>query len=198
MRHTLTELNTIWDDIQSDRQPLRPMSAAGGIDVPPAAFFTDSLMEVLSVPIPGRSDRAIYARKPGGEWTELQIRSAELLEQENRSACGPLRGGGKKARPRVRCDAKQVGSVARLTIPATYWDDYSERQAVDDPSQMAVEVKRSSNRVTIEADPIQLQYLKADADFYAQGNTDDTPAAVLRGAKRVAELCAEIDSRVKT
>lgn len=84
--------------------------------------------------------------------------------------------------------------MVQLTIPATYWDDYSERQAVDEPSQMAVEVKRAGSRVTIEADPIQLKYLKSDADFYAEGNTDDAPAAVLRGAKRVAELCAAIKS----
>lgn len=84
--------------------------------------------------------------------------------------------------------------MVQLTIPATYWDDYSERQAVDEPSQMAVEVKRAGSRVTIEADAIQLQYLKSDADFYAEGNTDDTPSAVLRGAKRVAEMCASIAS----
>lgn len=80
--------------------------------------------------------------------------------------------------------------MALLTIPATYWDDYSERSPIDDPAQMAVEVKRSGNRVTIEANAVQLMYLKSDAEFYAQGNTDDTPMAVLRGAKRVAELCA--------
>ena len=80
--------------------------------------------------------------------------------------------------------------MALLKIPATYWDDYSERSPVDEPAQMAVEVKRAGNRVTIEANAIQLEYLSGDAEFYAQGNTDDTPAAVLRGAKRVAELCA--------
>ena len=86
--------------------------------------------------------------------------------------------------------------MVQLTIPATYWDDYSERQAVDEPSQMAVEVKRAGSRVTIEADAIQLRYLKDDAEFYAQGNTDDTPPAVLRGAKRVVELCAALNCQV--
>lgn len=87
--------------------------------------------------------------------------------------------------------------MAVLTIPATYWDDYSERQAVDEPEQMAVEVKRAGSRVTIEADAVQMKYLKADADFYAQGNTDDTPAVVLRGAKRVVELCAAINNQAQ-
>lgn len=82
--------------------------------------------------------------------------------------------------------------MARLILPATYWDDYSDRQAVDDPSQMAVEVKRAGNRVTVEADVVQLAYLKSDADFYAEGNTDGTPPAVLSGAKRTAGLCAAL------
>lgn len=85
--------------------------------------------------------------------------------------------------------------MVQLTIPAIYWDDYSERQAVDEPSQMAIEVKRVANRVTIEADATQLRYLKSDADFYAEGNTDDTPAAILRGAKRVAALCAGLNDQ---
>ena len=80
--------------------------------------------------------------------------------------------------------------MARLIIPASYWDDYSERSPVDAQDQMAVEVERAGNRVTIDVNAIQLKYLKGDADFYAQGNTDDTPVAVLRGAKRVAVLCA--------
>lgn len=82
--------------------------------------------------------------------------------------------------------------MVRLTIPATYWDDYSERMAVDEPSQMASEIRRAGNRVTIEADSIQLKYLHSDAEFYAGDNTDDTPAAVLRGAKRVVELCSPL------
>lgn len=80
--------------------------------------------------------------------------------------------------------------MVQLTIPATYWDDYSERSPVDEPAQMAVEIKRSGNRVTIEAGWIQLVYLKSDAEFYAQGNTDGSPSAVVNGAKRVAELCS--------
>lgn len=82
--------------------------------------------------------------------------------------------------------------MAQLTVPARYWDDYSERSPVDSPAQLATEVRRAGNRVTIEANAEQLRYLKGDADFYAQGNTDDTPAAVLRGSKRVAELCRAI------
>ncbi len=89
--------------------------------------------------------------------------------------------------------AVSANGMAQLTIPATYWDDYSERSPVDEPAQMAAEVKRAGSRVTIEADAIQLKYLKGDAEFYAQGNTDDTPVAVVRGARRVVELCRTLN-----
>lgn len=85
--------------------------------------------------------------------------------------------------------------MPQLTVPASYWDDYSERQPVDEPDQMAIEVKRYGNRVTISGNEIQLKYLKSDADFYAEGNTDNTPASVIRGARRVASLCAAIISQ---
>lgn len=81
-------------------------------------------------------------------------------------------------------------AVLQLTVPATYWEDYSERCPDDQVDQMATEIRRAGHRVTIEVNAVQLQYLQGDADFYAQGNTDDTPPAVLRGAKRVAQLCA--------
>lgn len=84
-----------------------------------------------------------------------------------------------------------------LTVPSAYWDDYSERNAVDEPDQMASEVKRSGNRVTIEANVVQLHYLRSDAAFYAEGNTDDAPAAVLRGAKRVVAICSELSCQAR-
>jgi hypothetical protein len=84
-------------------------------------------------------------------------------------------------------------TTVKLVIPAMYWDDFSDRCPVDDPSQMPNELRRSGSRVTVEVNPFQLEYLKGDADFYAGGNTDGTPPGVLRGAKRVAELCAAIN-----
>lgn len=75
-----------------------------------------------------------------------------------------------------------------LNVPATYWDDFSERQPVDTPDQMPVERSRCGRIVTIEFTAEQARYLVSDAKFYAEGNTDDTPRAVITGAKRVAEL----------
>ena len=74
------------------------------------------------------------------------------------------------------------------TIQATYWDDYSDRSPVDSPDQMPVETKRSGSRVTIVATPEQCKYLLGAAKLYADGNTDDTPRAVISGAKRVVEI----------
>lgn len=79
-------------------------------------------------------------------------------------------------------------ATTTYTIPATYWDDYSDRNPVDSWDQMVVEVSRSGSRVTITATPEQREYLLGDAKFYADGNTDDTPRAVITGAKRVVEI----------
>lgn len=78
-----------------------------------------------------------------------------------------------------------------LKIPAIYWDDFSERSPVDEPSQMPIEVRRSGARVLVQADAQQLKYLLGDAEFYATGNTDGTPPSVVRGARRVLEICAK-------
>lgn len=86
------------------------------------------------------------------------------------------------------------GAVIQLVVPAIYWDDYSDRQAVDEPDQMAIELHRAGSRVTISVTAVQLNYLREDAKFYAEGNTDDTPASVIRGAKRVLSLCNGIHS----
>lgn len=43
---------------------------------------------------------------------------------------------------------------------------------------MAREVKRAGARVTVEGTPEQLEVLRSDAAFYAEGNVDDCPALV--------------------
>lgn len=79
-------------------------------------------------------------------------------------------------------------STRTIKIPASYWDDFSERAPVDKPHQLPTEVARSGSRVTIEIDDEQAVFLLGDALFYSEGETDDTPRSVLRGAKRVVEL----------
>lgn len=80
-------------------------------------------------------------------------------------------------------------ATTTYTIPATYWDDYSDRSPVDSWDQMAVEVSRSGSRVTITATPEQREYLLGDARFYADPTAHDTDWPTLtRGAKRVVEI----------
>ena len=71
----------------------------------------------------------------------------------------------------------------RLWVPASFWNDHSERCPCDDPeSEMATEVREAGRRVLIEATPKQLEILRSDAAFYAEGNVDDC-AALVRSAK---------------
>lgn len=85
----------------------------------------------------------------------------------------------------------EIEAMRQLTIPARYWDDFSERAPVDHPSQMAVEIARAGSRVTVSATAEQMVYLLGDAKFYADGNTDGTDPSVLRGARRLVDLCEQ-------
>ena len=69
-----------------------------------------------------------------------------------------------------------------LLVPASYWDDFSDRCPVDLPSQMPVELGRQGRRVKLGLNAEQLEFLRSDAEFYAQGNTDYSPRAVVSGA----------------
>lgn len=79
-----------------------------------------------------------------------------------------------------------------LWVPTLYWDDYSERNPVDHQSDMAQEMRRRGRQTLVRADAKQLHYLQSDARFYAEGNTDDAPSAVVRGAKKALEAINNI------
>jgi hypothetical protein len=76
MTHSQKQLNQFWAAIQSGQQAekadaVRPMAAPGSYDILPEILCSDKEAQVMSVPIEGSPDRAIYARKPGGSWVEL-------------------------------------------------------------------------------------------------------------------------------
>lgn len=76
--------------------------------------------------------------------------------------------------------------VFQLLISGRYWDDYQDRCPVDSPEQMAEEVARATkNMVVVKASTVQFRYLFGDAEFYAQGNTDDTAPQILAGARKL-------------
>jgi hypothetical protein len=78
----------------------------------------------------------------------------------------------------------------RYKIPRTYWEDFSDRCPCDHPDELPEEISLSARGAVIEANPAQVACLLGDAKFYAEGNTDDTPRAVISGARRVVELLA--------
>jgi hypothetical protein len=76
MQYTQEQLNQLWAAIQSGQQvkkadAVRPMAALSSFDILPVIVYSDTVAQVMSVPINGNSERAIYARKPGGLWVEL-------------------------------------------------------------------------------------------------------------------------------
>lgn len=74
--HTQEQLNGIWDRVISGEQQsvadtVRPL-AGSPHDVLPVVACNDHIAQVLSIPINDNVARAVYARKPGGSWVELQ------------------------------------------------------------------------------------------------------------------------------
>lgn len=81
---------------------------------------------------------------------------------------------------------------SRYVIPATYWLDYSDRHPVDADHQMAVEIKVSGSRATIEANEEQREYLLGDAKFYADTTAHDTEwLTLIRGARRTVQILSQ-------
>lgn len=67
----------------------------------------------------------------------------------------------------------------RLWVPSTFWDDHAERCPSDEgPRGICTEVRQSGRRTLIVGTPEQLECLRSDAGFYAEGNVDDCPALV--------------------
>ena len=80
-------------------------------------------------------------------------------------------------------------NITRI-VPAKFWDDHCDRCPCDgDPSiAMAQEVSRSGNRVTITGTPSQIEVLRSDAAFYADGNVDDCASLVRSAAATLKAL----------
>jgi len=75
-----------------------------------------------------------------------------------------------------------------LYVPAKFWDDHCERCPCDgDPeSAMCREVRRSGARVFLHGNAAQIECLRSDAEFYAEGNVDDC-GPIVASAKRTLE-----------
>lgn len=75
-------------------------------------------------------------------------------------------------------------------VPATFWDDHADRCPSDTgEAGICVEVRRSGRRVLVSGTFEQVDCLKSDAMFYAEGNADDC-ANIIRSAKRTLSALA--------
>ena len=84
----------------------------------------------------------------------------------------------------------------RLWVPASFWSDHADRCPCDDPeTEMATEVRDAGRRVLIEATPKQLEVLRSDAEFYAEGNVDDCAALVRSAQATLAAIAAATGER---
>lgn len=86
-----------------------------------------------------------------------------------------------------------IGSRQRSTliqfawVPAKFWDDHSERCPSDTgEAGISKEQERKGRQVLIYGNFDQIECLRSDAEFYAQGNVDDC-AALVRSAKATLE-----------
>ena len=67
-------------------------------------------------------------------------------------------------------------------VPALFWLDHEDRSPCDRPEQMA-ELQSIQSRIAfIFANDEQIECLRSDAAFYADGNVDDVPG-LIRSAK---------------
>jgi hypothetical protein len=84
----------------------------------------------------------------------------------------------------------QGKTMTQYKVPAKFWDDHCARCPCDgDPDiAMAREVSRSGARVLIEGTAAQIEILRSDAAFYAEGNVDDCASLVRSAAATLKAL----------
>ena len=80
--------------------------------------------------------------------------------------------------------------MKQYKVPAKFWDDHCDRCPCDgDPEvAMAQEVSRAGHRVLIKGTDSQIEVLRSDAAFYAQGNVDDCASLCRSAAATVRAL----------
>ena len=83
------------------------------------------------------------------------------------------------------------GNEQRLyKLPALFFLDHEDRSPCDSPEQMA-ELSSIQGRIAyVMANDVQIENLRADAAFYAEGNVDGC-AGLVRSAKATLEAIAK-------
>jgi hypothetical protein len=75
-------------------------------------------------------------------------------------------------------------------VPAFFFLDHEERQPCDRAEQMAILQSVKNEIAVILANAEQLENLRSDAEFYAQGNVDGCPSLV-RSARATLKAIAK-------
>ena len=75
-------------------------------------------------------------------------------------------------------------------VPALFWLDHEDRSPCDRPEQMAELNYIQHRRAFIFATDEQIECLRSDATFYADGNVDDCPS-LIRSAKATLVAIAQ-------
>lgn len=74
-------------------------------------------------------------------------------------------------------------TTLRILVPLAFWLDHADRCPCDDPeTDMCTEIRTAGSRALIEGTTAQVEVLRSDAAFYADGNVDDC-AGLIRSAK---------------
>ena len=79
-------------------------------------------------------------------------------------------------------------NTIHLWVPATFWNDHAERNPCDPGQTIATEVREAGRRVCIEADISQIEVLRNDAAFYAEGNVDGCRGLILSARATLAAI----------
>ena len=88
--------------------------------------------------------------------------------------------------------------IKQYKVPAKFWDDFSDRCPCDgDPEvEMPNEVSRSGNRVVIEGNDSQIEWLRSDAEYYShRWGPDELPPGLKASATatvRALAKCVEV------
>ena len=76
-----------------------------------------------------------------------------------------------------------IQRAQHVWVAAKFWDDHCDRCPSDDGEEgICHESQRSGRRVLVEGDARQIETLRSDAAFYAEGNVDDC-AQLVRSAQ---------------
>lgn len=79
-------------------------------------------------------------------------------------------------------------------VPALFWLDHEERNPCDKPEQMAKLLSIQNRQAHIAATPEQLETLRSDAAFYAEGNVDGVPHLVRSAKATLAAITKQAGS----